>query len=194
VTGPDFDELVGSDDLGAAERARLRRVHDLLVAAGPPPELSPKLTAPPAEPRGRILPFPQRRWRTFALTAAAALLVAFFAGWAVGKHRAGDDVRRTIAMTGAHGALASLDVLQPDGSGNWGMRMTVTGLPVLASGRTYTLWLTKHGRLESVCGTFVVRSGATTVRMSAPYRLREYTGWVVVVSGTMTPVLRTLTV
>jgi hypothetical protein len=193
VSGPNFDDLVGGDDLTGAERDRLRQVHDLLLQAGPPPELSPKLTSPPAEPKARVIPFPRHRWRTFSLTAAAALLAAFFVGWGVGHHQGGDHVRRTIAMTGANGALASLDVLNPDDAGNWGMKMTVTGLPVLPSRRTYTLWLTKHGRLESVCGTFVVQSGSTTVRMTAPYHLREYTGWVVVVSGTKTPVLQTQT-
>ena len=39
---PDFDELVGTE-VSAAERERLHRVHDLLVEAGPPPELSPEL-------------------------------------------------------------------------------------------------------------------------------------------------------
>ena len=34
---PDFDELVGTD-LDPAERERLERVHELLVAAGPPPD------------------------------------------------------------------------------------------------------------------------------------------------------------
>ena len=33
---PEFDELVGTD-LDPAERARLEHVHDLLLAAGPPP-------------------------------------------------------------------------------------------------------------------------------------------------------------
>jgi hypothetical protein len=193
MSGPDFDDLVGGD-LDDAERARLRRVHDLLVAAGPPPELSPKLTSAPSEPTARVIPFPRSRWRTAAVTAAAALLVAFFTGWAVGAHRGNDQVRRTIAMTGANGALASLDVLKPDDAGNWGMKMRVSGLPVLAHGKSYTLWLTKHGRLDSECGTFVVQTGSTTVRMTAPYHLREYTGWVVVVSGTKTPVLRTQTV
>ena len=193
MSGPDFDDLVGGD-LDDTERARLRRVHDLLVSAGPPPELSPKLTSGPPEPKARVIPFPRSRWRTVAVSAAAALLVAFFTGWAVGAHRGNDDVRRTIAMTGANGALASLDVLNPDDAGNWGMKMTVSGLPVLAGGKTYTLWLTKHGHLDSECGTFVVQPGATKVRMTVPYHLREYTGWVVVVSGTKTPVLRTRTV
>ncbi len=45
---PDFDELVeGLDD--ERERARLHRVHDLLLAAGPPPELSPALAASPGD-------------------------------------------------------------------------------------------------------------------------------------------------
>ena len=37
---PDFDALVGADVPGE-ERDRLRRAHELLVAAGPPPELAP---------------------------------------------------------------------------------------------------------------------------------------------------------
>ena len=36
--GPSFDDLVG-DDLAPAERERLLRVHELLIQAGPPPEL-----------------------------------------------------------------------------------------------------------------------------------------------------------
>ena len=40
---PTFDELAGGDDLSPEEAARLERVHDLLVAAGPPPELPPHL-------------------------------------------------------------------------------------------------------------------------------------------------------
>src|SRR5262245_32475558 len=193
MSGPDFEDLAGSD-LDDAERARLRRVHDLLVAAGPPPELSPKLTSAPPEPKARVIPFPRHRWRTFSVTAAAVLLVTFFAGWAVGGHRSHEQIQRTVAMAGANGALASLDVLKSDGAGNWPMKMKVSGLPALPHGKTYDLWLTKDGQLESLCGTFVVKSGTTTVRMNAPFRLREYTGWVVVVSGTKTPVLRTETV
>ena len=44
--GPDFDQLVGHE-VGREERERLQRVHELLVEAGPPPELSP------SSPRGR---------------------------------------------------------------------------------------------------------------------------------------------
>jgi hypothetical protein len=44
---PDFEELVGAD-LSPEEQARLRRAHDLLIAAGPPPELPPALAEPGA--------------------------------------------------------------------------------------------------------------------------------------------------
>ncbi len=44
--GPDFDDLVGTD-VEQAERERLRRVHDLLLEAGPPPELSPEIELGP---------------------------------------------------------------------------------------------------------------------------------------------------
>ena len=43
---PEFEEIVGGD-VEAAERARLARVHALLVQAGPPPELSPELESGP---------------------------------------------------------------------------------------------------------------------------------------------------
>ena len=43
---PDLEDLVGAD-LDLSERERLRRVHDLLLQAGPPPELSPEIEAGP---------------------------------------------------------------------------------------------------------------------------------------------------
>jgi hypothetical protein len=191
--GPRFEDLVG-DDLPAAERERLRRVHDLLVAAGPPPELPPHLAEPPQQPGARVIPIRRERWRTAAVAAAAALVVAFAAGWLVGGSVGGDDVAFAVAMNGSNGAHATLDVLSRDGAGNWPMKMTVTGLHPLAGGHTYALWLTRHGHLESQCGTFTVGEGATTVRLNAPFQLREYSGWVVVVTGTTTPMLRTATV
>ena len=41
----DFDQLVDVADLSPEERARLERVHEMLVAAGPPPELPGELLA-----------------------------------------------------------------------------------------------------------------------------------------------------
>ena len=52
---PDFRELVG--DLPDEERARLERVHDLLIAAGPPPELPPALVEPDLDPREENVEF-----------------------------------------------------------------------------------------------------------------------------------------
>ena len=191
MTGPDFNELVGGD-LAGDERERLLRVHELLIAAGPPPELPPQLATAPAEPKATVVPIPRRRWRTASLAAAAVLLLAFGAGWVIGDRRGGDQVERTVAMAGPHGAKASLDILDADSAGNWPMTMTVSGLPALGRGRTYTLWLTKHRKLDSSCGTFVVeQDGTTTVRLNAPYHLKEYSGWVVVRTGTTTPLLRT---
>src|SRR5947207_753497 len=43
---PNFDELIGTEATGA-ERERLHHAHDLLVQAGPPPELPPSLQKAP---------------------------------------------------------------------------------------------------------------------------------------------------
>ena len=69
---PDFDELVGPD-LDASERERLRRVHDALLAAGPPPDLGPRLGEPPV-PSADVVPLAPRRRRRIALVALAAAL------------------------------------------------------------------------------------------------------------------------
>jgi hypothetical protein len=191
MTGPNFDELVGGEDLEGEERDRLLRVHELLVAAGPPPELSPELASAPPEPKATIVPIQRKRWRTAGLAAAAALVIAFGAGWLVGDRSSNGQVERTVAMSGPHGAKASIDVQSADAAGNWPMVMTVSGLPKLPRGKSYTLWLTKSGRLDSPCGNFAVGGGTTTVHLNAPYHLKEYSGWVVVPPNSGIPVLRT---
>ena len=45
----DFNDWVDVEGLSAAERERLERVHALLVAAGPPPELTAAIARPPSE-------------------------------------------------------------------------------------------------------------------------------------------------
>ena len=52
----EFDDLIDTDDLDDDERARLRRVHDLLVEAGPPPDLPPALETVPDEPSAEPTP------------------------------------------------------------------------------------------------------------------------------------------
>ncbi len=185
---PNFDELVG--DLSPAERERLLRVHALLVAAGPPPELPPHLVVPPDEPRATVVPIP-RRYRWAALSAAAVLLVALFGvGYAIG-HASAPEEAFTVPMAGASGASAELVVFARDAAGNWPMKLTVRGLPALERGSRYELWLTKSGKLVEQCGAFATADVETEVPLNAPYVLRDYDGWVVVVNGSTAAVLRT---
>ena len=180
---PDFDELLGGEELSADERARLRRAHDLLVSAGPPPELPPGLAAPPAT--GTTVRFlPRRRRIATLLVAAAVLLAAFGGGYLVAHHGrdSGPAVAFTVKMHGtaqAPEAVAALQVLDKDEAGNWPMRMRVRGLKPLPKGGYYALYLTENGKLGPACGTFRVHGGTTEVPLNAPYRLKKFTGWVV---------------
>lgn len=180
---PDFESLVGTD-LPPGERARLERVHDLLVAAGPPPE---SVAAPvPLRPR--------RRWA--ALAIAAALAVAAFAlGAALVDGSSGRTVDFVESMHGtsaAPDASASLVVYEVDDAGNWPMELTVRDLPLRAGGRSYELWLTRDGELDALCGGFRTNEdGSTSVPLNAPYRFDESIGWVVVESGSTTLLLTT---
>jgi hypothetical protein len=174
VKSPNFDELVGSD-LDPVERERLRHVHDLLVAAGPPPELPATLASP------RVRAFPRRR--ALALLLAAALAAAAFgAGW-FARGTEGFEVRRAVqlqATTDAPGASGLIKLGFPDASGNWQMLVTVRGLRPLPKGGYYILLLTKDGKPVATCGTFNVTSGGeTTVRLGASYKLKNFDGWVV---------------
>ena len=190
-TPPQFDEIVDPDD---PDRERLENVHRLLVAAGPVPELPPHLEEAPPAPKPRVLPFPGRRNTSLAVVAIAAVML-FAIGYAIGARNNPPQSVRTVAMAGPRGATASLDLMPIDSAGNWPMTIAVTGLAELPRGKTYSLWLTKHGKLADPCGTFVVGQGTTEVPLNAPYKLKEYTGWVVVQSGTQGPfVLRTQTV
>jgi hypothetical protein len=177
---PDFDELVG-DDLDPEERARLRRAHDLLLAAGPPPELPPALEHPP-DPEPKVTFLPQRRRFTIIGVAAALVLIAFGAGYVAGGKK-GSELSVT-AITSMHGtalapaANATLRLAAPDSAGNWPMQFSVQGLKPLKHGY-YELYLSKDGKPVATCGTFTVHSGTTVVRLNAPYELRRFSGWVV---------------
>jgi hypothetical protein len=189
--GPDFDELVGGE-LGGADRERLRRVHELLVAAGPPPELPPELRADARA--GTVVPLrsaARRRLGAVAILAASLALAAFGAGFLVGDRTAGrDEPERVVAMHG-DGGRASLAIFAQDDAGNWPMELTVRGLPELPAGQSYELWLTKSGEPSARCGTFVVAGDKTVVPLNAPFRLRDFDGWVVTRTGTTTTLLTT---
>jgi hypothetical protein len=177
---PDFDELLEGVELESGERERLRGVHDLLVAAGPPPELSP-LLARAGEREPNVFPlFPRRRVAAVAALAAALAVALFGAGYLVGDR--GPAVDRVVTMAGtqlAPGARAVLALRPVDEAGNWPMELKVSGLP---AGR-YELWLTREGELAADCGSFVVAGRETVVPLNAPFRLRDFDEWVIVRAG-----------
>ena len=188
---PDFDDLVGGD-LDPSERERLHGVHELLVAAGPPPDLSSRYESAPQSAAVHELP----RRRSFLVALAAALAVALFAiGFLAGDRSNGPGTFDVVAMSGtgsAAGATGSLEIFDVDEAGNWPMEMRVEGLPPTASGRPYELWLTRDGKLAALCGSFRVEpTGTTVVPVNAPYRLKDFDGWVVVEEDTDTPLLTT---
>jgi hypothetical protein len=188
---PDFDELVGSD-LEPAELDRLRRVHDLLVEAGPPPELTAELAAPPTP--GSVHVLRHRRGALVAIAAAFGVL-AFAIGFLAGGRADDYGTFRVVPMSGtgaAEGARATIEIFDADAAGNWPMEIEVIGLRPPSSGGLYQLWLTSGGRRVALCGSFLADAdGSTVVPMNAPWKLSEFDGWVVVEEGTAAPVLTT---
>lgn len=184
---PDFDDLVGGDDLGPAESDRLRRLHDLLVAAGPPPDLSPELRSAPA-PSANVAILPARRRRTILVAAASLAIAVFAAGYLIGAR--GDDAAYTVAMEGSRGERAEIVVFDKDAAGNWPMQLKVSSA-TLTAGKVYELWLTKDGKLEQQCGSFLAQPGKVSVPLNAPYKLKQFDGWVVVQRGSEQAVLWT---
>ncbi|HSC48738.1 MAG TPA: anti-sigma factor [Gaiellaceae bacterium] len=185
---PNFDELVGAEDLTPEEAARLERVHDLLVAAGPPPELPPRLADPTPAPReDSPVAFLPRRRAGLALALAAALaLVTFVGGFIAGQHRGKQFATRyTVPMRGtafASNASAVIKIGSDDSNGNWPLKVVVHGLKQLPKGQFYEMYLTRHGKAVATCGTFRLTSG-DSVQLNAPYNLRNYSGWIVTREG-----------
>ena len=114
--GPEFRELVG-DDLTPEERARLERVHELLVAAGPPPELPPALAEPPGESRPSPMGLPRRRAGAILALAAAIALVAFIGGFVAGKQGVGQGGINAFQSVNMHGTAVAQSCLQALESG-----------------------------------------------------------------------------
>jgi len=181
-----FDDLVGGDDLTPEEEARLRQVHELLVQAGPPPDLPPALEQPVRPDDAEVVQFPllmRRRLAVGAIAAAAAVLVAFAIGFAVGHAKGKTQpfaAEHVVPMHGTPGRQAVIQIAKADGAGNWPMQVVVDGLPQQANRKAYyELWLTTKGKPAVSCGTFRVHGGTTTVQLSVPYKLSRYDGWVV---------------
>ena len=170
---PDFDELVGGD-LEPGDRERLRRVHELLVAAGPPPELPPALAASTSGRSSAVVPFrrPSRHRLALAgILAAAVAAAAFGAGFFLGNDAAADEPAYVVEMAGGD-ARASVAVFDADDAGNWPMQITARGLE---AGERYELWLLRDGKRVRLCGTFSADSGRTVVDLNAPWELSAST-------------------
>jgi hypothetical protein len=179
----ELDDLF--DDLSPAERARLQHAHDLLLAAGPMPELPPELEEPMAPPTADIIPyFPKRRYAAGALAAAASVAAAFGVGFLVGHHKTGGSfvaakVVRMHATAAAPRALASITLGKHDAAGNWPMLVKVTNLAKLPPGGYYTLWLTRKGKAVAPCGSFHAQGTSSTMTFTVAYSLTQFDGWVV---------------
>ncbi len=187
---PDFDDVVGAD-APAKERERLRAVHDLLVQADQPPELSPELDAVPW-PEEALAPLSLRRrtrerrhsWVGWAAVAAAIALIAFIIGEGRGTQSSSFQAVAKRAMHGtalAPGAKATIAVGARGRDGNWPMLVDVVNLPPAGDGGYYDLWLSRDGKPIALCGSFNTgaRNTETIVRLSAAYSFSGINGWIV---------------
>jgi hypothetical protein len=178
---PNFGDLVGND-LSPGERERLERVHDMLIAAGPPPELPQELAEPP-RPEGRLVGLARQRLRTGLVLAAALVIATFAFGYFLGAR--GEDSSpaaftpvKTAVLGKSADRLAVVTIGDRDENGNWPMLVTVEGLDHLSGGDYYTLFMTRKGtKLVVTCGTFNVgEKGVTTVRFSIAYDVDRFDG------------------
>lgn len=188
---PDFEDVVDVEEAGA-DAERLRRIHDLLVQAGPPPELEPGLQTPPRPFERRVvddLEERRRRRRAPALqfgglrylaAAAAIAAVAFGVGRATARHADEFASARTVAFratAAAPHATAELEIGSAS-HGNWPMHLTATALPTLRGSDYYAVFLTRGGKVVGPCGYFHVRNGRADAYLNAPYELSG-AGWIV---------------
>ncbi|MEP6812505.1 MAG: hypothetical protein ABI990_05910 [Actinomycetota bacterium] len=180
---PDFDELTADAEPG--ERERLRRVHDMLVVAGPPPELTPQMEAGPT--LGMTIGGRRSRrhmQRRVALLAAAivVLLLAFLVGYISGNDsKVSGRLLKLQGTAAAPDAQASLRLEDVDPAGNWPMELAALGLPKLPPKGYYEVFLVRNGKPWAPCGTFVVKNAkvGVSVQLNAPYRLRRTDSWIV---------------
>jgi hypothetical protein len=192
MSGPEFDDLVG-DEGTPEELARLRSAHQMLIAAGPPPELSPRLAEAPGTVGSRRSGWGAGRRKGAAfLLAAGVTAAAFGIGFLVGdrggnQFRAGDTLAMH-AVAAPSTAKGSIQIGDRDRGGNWAIQLRVSGLKKLPKGVWYALYLTEHGKITAWCGAFAAASrGRTVVRMSVPYKLEPGVHWVVTTSERKRP-------
>jgi hypothetical protein len=172
---PDLRELVGDVDPG--EEPRLRRVHELLVQAGPPPSM----------PRPLVVPAPssRRRWVAGLALAAALAAGAFLGGYFL--RGGGFESAHKVPMHGVgatSAASAMLDVAERDESGNYSVLLRVHGLRPRANDGYYVLYLTLHGKPIATCGIFRTSpKGTARARMTFPDDVGKFDGWTITPAG-----------
>ncbi len=182
---PDFDDLVGRD-MPDEERARLLRAHQLLIEAGPPPELSPELDSATwlEESQMPLLRPKRRRPLLIAAALATAIVIGFVLGQSTSPSSSTSSTVRVVKLAGTkfdRDARASLELGKADASGNWPMLLHARGLQQLPEGGYYDLYLTKGGKPVVLCGTFNVKGREIIVHFSAAYDLNHFDkdGWVI---------------
>jgi hypothetical protein len=171
-----FDDWVDVEGLEQEERARLERVHALLLEAGPPASLPSGLERPP----GQVIAFPGWRRRGVMIAAAAAAVVAaacFGGGYLLGEN-GGTSMKQVVVLQGAQNSFASLRVGATDEVGNTPMELSVTGLPGREHGY-YELFVWRRGKPGFPCTGFRMLGDKTTVRFTVPYELSPGTKLVV---------------
>jgi hypothetical protein len=192
---PNLDELIGADPRGA-ERERLQDVHELLLEAGPPPELSDNLEAGPTLALTLSKPRRAARPRALLLLAAAlAIFVVFFAGYGLGNHRSGKTTSTRVLAQALKGtslapqAEGTLQVWSSNDGSNFPMTLSVVGLPKLPPQNYYEVYLFRDGKIQTwgTCGSFRVgdsnSAGGLMVTLTSPYPLEKGDSWVVTRPG-----------
>lgn len=187
---PTLDDLIGADTTDA-ERQRLQHAHEMLLEAGPPPELSPKLEAGPTLGMTLSKRRAVKRRAMLLVAAALAVVAVFFAGYLAANGGNGgrnpvfaQALKGTSLVPQAQGTLEVWD----SSAGNWPMTLTVVGLPKLPPHSYYEVYLVRGGKPWGSCGTFRVGNSSSpenpvTVTLTAPYSLRKGDSWVVTRPG-----------
>lgn len=187
---PNFDELVDAETTGA-ERERLQRAHELLLRAGPPPELPPELEAGPSLQVTFARKRKRAKGRAMMLLAAALVgVLVFIGGYAIGNGKGGGGGGLPVTTLNLKGtsaapnAVASLEVWHPK-DGNWPMTLSVVGLEMLPPRRYYEVYVVRGGKILGSCGMFRVEQtrNPVVVTLNAPYPLQKGDTWVVTRQG-----------
>jgi hypothetical protein len=173
-----FDELVGEEPTGP-ERERLWRMHELLLEAGPPPELTPEMAAGPTLDMtlGRVRRLASSRRRTFIPAIAAAVLLAAIISLSLSGQSGAARVVIPLHGTAAQPQAAGTLVVLPATTTTQPMVVHVHGLEP----GVYAVYLVHNGSSWEKCGTFTVTNlaGGRPTTIDSPYHAKAGDTWFV---------------